>query len=163
MDATSWATFWVFVALLCFLGLLVYIKVPAMVTKALDKRADDIRSSLEDARKLREEGQALLAEYQRKRQEAEAEAKDIIDQAKREAVALADEAKVRMEDYVERRTKAVEQRIAQAEIQALADVRASAIDIAALAAARVAAEEAEGKAGDTLIEASIASLKDKLN
>ncbi len=163
MDATSWATLLVFLSLLCFLGVLVYLKVPGMISTALDKRSDDIRSNLEEARKLREEGQALLAEYQRKRQEAEDEAKDIIDLAKREAAALADEAKARMEDYVERRTRAVEQRIAQAESQAVADVRSSAIDVAALAAARVAASEAEGSAGDKLIEASIASLKDKLN
>ena len=163
MDATSQATFWVFMGLLAFLGLMVYLKVPSKAASALDKRADDVRSNIEEARKLREEAQALLADYQRKRQEAEEEAKDIIDQAKREAAALGEEAKTRMEEYVERRTKAVEQRIAMAESQALADVRASAVEVASRAAAQIVAAKAEGDVGDKLIDASIAGLKDQLN
>jgi F-type H+-transporting ATPase subunit b len=163
MDATSQATLWVFLGLLAFVGLIIYLKVPPKATAALDKRADEIRSNIEEARKLREEAQALLADYQRKRQEAEEEAKDIIDQAKREAAALGEEAKARMEDYVERRTKAVEQRIALAESQALADVRASAIEVASRAAAEIVAAKAEGETGEKLIEASIAGLKDRLN
>ena len=163
MDATSQATFWVFMGLIAFLGLLVYLKVPAMAAAALDKRADEVRRNIEEARKLREEAQALLADYQRKHQEAEEEAKDIIDQAKREASALAEEAKVRMEDYLERRTKAVEQRIAMAESQAVADVRASAVEVASRAAAQIVAAKTEGEVGDKLIDASIASLKKQLN
>jgi len=163
MDATSQATFWVFMGLLAFLVLMVYLKVPSKAAAALDKRADDVRSNIEEARKLREEAQALLADYQRKRQEAEEEAKDIIDQARREAAALGEEAKTRMEEYVERRTKAVEQRIAMAESQALADVRASAVDVASRAAAQIVAAKAEGDVGNKLIDASIASLKDQLN
>jgi F-type H+-transporting ATPase subunit b len=163
MDATSQATFWVFMGLLAFLGLMVYLKVPSKAAGALDKRADDVRSNIEEARKLREEAQALLADYQRKRQEAEEEAKGIIDLAKREAAALGEEAKTRMEEYVERRTKAVEQRIAMAESQALADVRASAVEVASRAAAQIVAAKAEGDVGDKLIDASIAGLKDQLN
>ena len=163
MDATSQATFWVFMGLLAFLALTVYLKVPSKVAAALDKRADDVRTNIEEARKLREEAQALLADYQRKHQEAEEEAKDIIDLAKREAAALAEEAKTRMVEYVERRTKAVEQRIALAESQALADVRASAVAVASRAAAQIIAAKAEGDVGDKLIDASIAGLKNQLN
>ena len=163
MDATSQATFWVFMGLLAFLALTVYLKVPSKVAAALDKRADDVRTNIEEARKLREEAQALLADYQRKHQEAEEEAKDIIDLAKREAAALAEEAKTRMVEYVERRTKAVEQRIALAESQALADVRASAVAVASRAAEQIIAAKAEGDVGDKLIDASIAGLKNQLN
>ena len=163
MDATSQATFWVFMGLLAFLGLIVYLKVPSKVAATLDKRADDVRTNIEEARKLREEAQALLADYQRKRQEAEEEAKDIIDLAKREAAALGEEAKARMVEYVERRTKAVEQRIALAESQAVADVRASAVAVASRAAAQIIAAKAEGEVGDKLIDASIAGLKNQLN
>ena len=163
MDATSQATLWVFLGLIVFLALMFYLKIPAKITAALDKRGDEIRTNIEDARRLREESQALLAEFQRKQQQAEDEAKEIVDLAKREAAALAEEAKARMNDYVERRTKAVEQRIALAESQALADVRASAIEVASRAAAQIVAAKAEGETGDKLVEASIANLKDRLN
>ena len=163
MDATAQATLWVFLGLLAFFALIAFLKVPGKITAALDKRGDEIRTNIEEARKLREEAQALLAEYQRKHQAAEDEAKEIIDLAKREAAALAEEAKARMEDYVERRTKAVEQRISLAEGQALADVRASAIEVASRAAAQIVAAKAEGDTGDKLIDASIANLKDRLN
>ena len=84
-------TFWALVALVIFLGLMVYLKVPAMVLGALDKRADTIKKELEEARRLREEAQSLLAEYQRKAREAHEEAEGILDQARREAAALAAE------------------------------------------------------------------------
>ena len=71
MDATSWATFWAVAGLIIFLGILVYMKVPSMMANSLDKRANDIAAELEQAKKLREEAQQLLAEYQRKRNEAE--------------------------------------------------------------------------------------------
>lgn len=163
MDATSQATLWVFLGLVAFLALMVFLKIPAKIIAALDKRGDEIRANIEEARKLREEAQALLADYQRKHQQAEDEAKEIIDLAKREAAALAEEAKTRMNDYVERRTKAVEQRIALAESQALADVRASAIEVASRAAAQIVSTKAEGETGDKLVAASIANLKDRLN
>jgi vacuolar-type H+-ATPase subunit H len=79
------ATFWALVALIIFLGIVVYMKVPGMIAKSLDDRADKISNELEEARKLREEAQALLAEYQKKRKEAEKEAAEIVEAAKREA------------------------------------------------------------------------------
>src|SRR5215207_178479 len=115
MDATELATFWVFVALLTFVGILVYMGVPKRLLVALDTRAEKIRSDLEQASRLRTEAQALLAEYQRRRSNAETEARGIIEQARREAEMLAVEARERMADYVERRTRAVETRILQAE------------------------------------------------
>ena len=126
-----------------------------MAVAALDKRADKIRADLEEARRLRAEAEALLKQYERKRGEAEAEAKAIVEQAKREAAALAEEARLRIADYVTRRTKAVELRIAQAETQAVAEVRSRAIDVAAAAAGRILAEEAKGQKGDALVQRAI--------
>ena len=122
MDATFWAT----VALFIFIGILIYMKVPGMLARSLDERAERIRNEIEDARRLREEAQQLLAEYQRKRREAEQEAADIVSAAKREADMLLDEAKARTEEYVARRTTLAEQKIAQAERDAVNDVRARA-------------------------------------
>jgi F-type H+-transporting ATPase subunit b len=137
MDPTQWATFWAFMALLVFLGLLVYLKLPGRIVAALDDRSNKIRTQLEDARRLREEAQALLADYQRRRSEAESEAEAIVSQARREADALTEEARIRMQDFVTRRTKAVEDRIAQAEAQAVSEVRNRAVDVATAAAARI--------------------------
>ena len=163
MNATEWATVWVFLALLVFIGILIYMKVPGMAVAALDKRAEKIKADLEQARRLREEAEALLREYQRKRGEAEAEAAAIVAQAKREAEALGTEARARIEDYVVRRTKAVESRIAQAEAQAVAEVRSRAIDVAAAAASRILADEAKGPQGDELVGRSIDTLRKNLN
>jgi F-type H+-transporting ATPase subunit b len=163
MDATAWASVWVLLGLLVFIGILVYMKVPGMLVAALDRRADKIHSELEEARKLREEAEALLAEYRRKTGNADAEAEAIVTQARREAEALSEEAKTRIEDYVARRTRAVEQRIAQAETQAVAEVRSRAIDVAAAAASRILAERAKGKAGDELVERSIDAVRKNLN
>ena len=92
------ATFWALVGLIIFLGIVVYAKVPGMIAGALDKRADQIRNELEEAKRLREEAQQLLAEYQRKRKEAEQEASDIVAAAKRDADLLREEAKAKTED-----------------------------------------------------------------
>lgn len=163
MNATAWATFWVFLGLVVFLAVLIYMKVPGMLTAALDKRAAKIRSDLAEARDLREEAEALLAEYKEKTGNAEAEAEAIIAQAKREAEALSAEAKTRIEDYVTRRTRAVEQRIAQAETQAIADVKSRAIDVAAAAAGHILAERAKGDGGNQFVDSSIESVRKNLN
>ena len=102
--------------------MLVYLKVPGMIAKALDARADKIRHELDEARRLREEAQQLLAEYQSKRKEAEQEAADIVAAAKREADLLLAEAHKKTEDYVTRRTAMAEQKIAQAEREAVNEV-----------------------------------------
>lgn len=163
MNATAWATVWVLLGFLVFIGILVYLKAPAKLIAALDVRAAKIRSELEDARRLREEAAALLAEYQKKRGEAEAEAAAIITQARRESEGLGEEARSRMADYVARRTKAVEQRIAQAETQAVAEVRGRAVDVAAAAARRILRDKAAGRTGDELIERSIETVRKNLN
>ncbi|MER9960973.1 F0F1 ATP synthase subunit B [Mesorhizobium sp. M0045] len=163
MDATSLATLWATVALVIFLGIAIYIKVPGMIAKALDARADKISSELEEARRLREEAQQLLGQYQRKRKEAEQEAAAIVAAAKREADMLAAEAHKKTEDYVARRTALAEQKIGQAEREAIGEVRASAVDIAVEAARALLAGKIDTKAGADLFNASLQDLKSKLN
>jgi F-type H+-transporting ATPase subunit b len=159
MDASAWAL----VGLLLFLALIAYLKVPGTVGAGLDKRADNIRKELDDARKLREEAQSLLADYQRRRQEAEAEAEGIVAEAKREAERMTEEANAALEDMIKRRTEAAERKIAQAEGQAIADVKARAADIAVAAAEAILAKKVDGKIGEDLLAQSIKDVSARLN
>jgi F-type H+-transporting ATPase subunit b len=155
--------FWAFVGLVIFAVIIVWMKVPGKLTAALDNRAETIRTELDQARKLREEAQALLAEYQRKAREAEAEVEEIIEQAKREADAFGVEARKRVEDYVASRTRMAEEKIAQAEAQALREVRSASTDVAISAAQRILAARARGAAADGLIAQAIEDVKSKLH
>ncbi len=157
------AEFWVLVSFLIFIGLIIYLRVPSLIAKGLDKRADEIRSELDSARRLREEAQELLADYQRKAREAEDEAKAIVEQAQREAESLAAETKKSLSESLARRTKLAEDKIARAEAQAVNDVRASAVQAAVSAAEKILAERVTGDAAKQLIDTSINELKGKLN
>ena len=157
------AEFWVAVAFFIFVGLLVYLKVPGMVTKALDGRAEVIRKDLDAARKLREEAQDLLADYQAKQRQAETEAQQIIEESQREAEALKAEGDKAMQESLVRRTRIAEEKIARAEAQAVAEVRAIAVEVATAAAERIVQDKVSGGLGPTLVEQSIRDLKGKLN
>lgn len=155
--------FWVLVSFLIFAGIIVYLKVPAIVTSALDERAARIARELEEAQRLREEAQALLAEYEKKRKEATGLAEEIVAQAKREAETEAVEARRKLAETVERRTRLAEEKIAQAEAQAVKEVRAAAADLAVAAATHIIGERSRGAQGAKLIDQSIAALKGRLN
>ena len=155
--------FWVAVSFFLFVALVIYMGVPGKITAALDARADRISEELAEANRLREEAQALLAEYQQKRKEAEAEAEAIVAQAKAEAEAYATEARTKLKETVERRTHLAEQKIAQAEVQAVKEVQSAASELAITAAADLIAAESKGSKGAKLIDESIAALKTKLN
>ncbi len=157
------APFWALIALVVFFGIVIYLKVPGMTTSVLDRRAAGIRYEIDQARKLREDAQALLADYQRRAREAEVEAEEIIDQARREAEALSVEARKRMEEYVAGRTKLAEQKIAQAENQAVQEVRALSADVAIAAAEKLLAARIKGEAGAALIDKAIGEVRSKLN
>ena len=154
---------WVAVAFVLFLGILVYVGAHRRVIDGIDQRQARIKAELEEARRLREEAQALLVEYQRKRHEADCEAEAIIATANAEAERLAAEGKTRLEDFVARRTKMAETKIAQAEAQALADVRSSAADAAVAAAEKILSTTAKGKIGDDLLARGIADLRKGFN
>jgi F-type H+-transporting ATPase subunit b len=157
------AEFWVAVGFFLFIGVLVYYGVPKMMLDALDKRAVRIKAELDEARRLREEAEALLAEYRRKRQAADAEAEEIIAGARAEAERVAAEAKTRMEEFVARRSQVAEAKIAQAETQALADVRAAAAEAAVAAAEKILSQTAQGEVADRLVSQGIRDVKAKLN
>jgi F-type H+-transporting ATPase subunit b len=157
------AEFWVAVAFVIFVAGMGYLGVHKMVAKSLDERADKIKAELDEARKLKDEAAQLLAEYQRKRQQAEAEAQDIIAGAKAEADRLAIEAKAKIEEFIARRTKMAETKIAQAEAQATADVRAAAADAAIAAAEKILTQETKGKLAGELIAKGIEDVRKKLN
>jgi F-type H+-transporting ATPase subunit b len=156
-------SFWVAISFLGFVGLLIHYKVPAMVGRVLDDRAETIRAELDEARRLREEAQALLADYQKKREAAEEEAKAIVEQARREADALTSETRRSMMESLERRSRLAEEKIARAEAQALADVRSAAVDTAIAAAEQLLKTRVTPASGAELVDQSIRGLKGKLN
>lgn len=157
------ASFYALVGLVIFIGILVYVKVPGVITKALDGRADKVRAELEEARRLREEAQAVLADFRRKTQSAEEEAEAIIAQAKSESERMTAETEAALNEMIARRTTAAETRIAQAEAQALGEVRARATDIAIAASEALLTEQAKGKAAADLINSSIVDVKARIN
>ncbi|MDI6838922.1 MAG: F0F1 ATP synthase subunit B [Rhizobiaceae bacterium] len=156
------ATFFAFVGLVLFFALVIYLKVPGMVTKSLDERADKIRDELAEAKRLREEAQHVLAEYQRKRKEAEAEAAGIVAAAEREAAMLTAEAKQKTEEFVARRNALSEQKIKQAETDAINAVRAAAVDLAVAAAETIIVKKADAAVQDDLIKSALGEVKARL-
>jgi F-type H+-transporting ATPase subunit b len=154
---------WVALAFVCFVGGMGYIGVHRMIAKSLDERSDRIKAELDEARKLKDEASQLLADYQRKREHAETEAQEIIAGAKAEAERLAVEAKTKIEEFVARRTKMAETKIAQAEAQATADVRGAAADAAISAAEKILTQETKGKLANDLIAKGIEDVRKKLN
>jgi F-type H+-transporting ATPase subunit b len=155
--------FWVAVASFLFVALLIYAGVHTKVNEALDERRNRVVAELEEARRLKEEAQSIVAEYQRKRGEAEREAEAMIANAQAEGERYAAEAKAKMDEFVARRTKMAETKIAQAEAQALADVRAAAADAAVAAARDVLTQTAKGRVGEDLVSRGIAEVRAKLH
>ncbi|MEM7774615.1 MAG: F0F1 ATP synthase subunit B [Pseudomonadota bacterium] len=155
--------FWVAMSFVCFVLILVYYRVPGLITGALDKRADAIRRELDDARKLREEAQALLADYQRRAAQAETEANEIVVRAEADAKKLAEETRQALAASLERRTRLAEEKIARAEAQAIHDVRSAAVDRAVLAAEKILKAKSTGPDGDRLVSDSIKALPNTMN
>ena len=155
--------FWVAVAFVILLGVFAYFGIHRTVLTALDPRSDRIKAELDDARRLKEEAAKLLAEYKARHAAAEGEAQEIIAAAKVEAERIASEAKVKMEDFVARRTKTAESKIALAEAQALADVRAAAANAAVTAASAILSQTVKGPIAEDLLAKGITEVREKLN
>lgn len=154
--------FWVLVAFILFFVIVWRAGAFGAIASALDSRSARIRHDLDEAKKLREEAEKVVAEYRKKRSEAESEAAAIVAAAKAEAQELTAEAARRSEEFVARRTKLAETKIAQAEAQALADVRAAAAETAVRAAERVLTESVKGKTADDLVAGAIKDVKARL-
>ena len=133
------------------------------VSASLDGRADKIRGKIEEARKLREEAQALLAEYQRKQRDALSEAEHIVAQAKEEATRMRAQAEKDLEHSIERRKAQALDRIAQSEAQAIASVRNTAVDVAVAAAEKLITDQMSDDRQGALVDSAIKDLADRLN
>ena len=157
------ATFFVLVAFLLVLGVLWRMGAHKAIVGALDKRSQKIADELDQARKLREDAQELLAQYQRRQLEAEDEAKGIIEQARRDAAALAGEQRKKINEQIARRAKAAEEKIARAEAQALAEVRGQTADMAIEIARRLLKERMDQGAQAALVDRAISEVRSKLN
>ncbi|ODT69552.1 MAG: ATP F0F1 synthase subunit B [Pelagibacterium sp. SCN 63-23] len=155
-------SFFALVALIVFLGMMVFFGVPKIIGKMLDGKIKQIENDIAEAKRLRQDAAALLVEYEQKRAAAEKEAEGIVTAAKQEAERLTAEAQVSLADLVTRRTKAVEEKIAQAEAQAVAEVRARSADVA-IEAARAVLSDEMGKQGGKVIDAAIADVGNRLN
>ena len=154
---------WVAIAFIILMVLFGYFGIHRTVLKALDSRSARIKAELDDARRLKEESAKLLAEYQTRRASAEREAEEIISGARAEAERIAAEAKAKMEDFVARRTRTAESKIALAEAQAVADVRAAAANAAVTAATTILSKSVKGPVADDLLAKGIAEVRAKLN
>jgi F-type H+-transporting ATPase subunit b len=161
-DASTGATIWATIALVIFIGIMIYLGVHKTIAKMLDERIRKIEVDLAEAEQLRKEAKALLDDYARRREEAEKEAQSIVDAAREEAFRLTAEAKESLEAMVARREKAVTDKIAQAEAQAIAEVRARSADLA-VEAARVVLTRQMATKGDALVDQSIKDVASKLN
>ena len=157
------ATIWVFLALALVIGAAIYKGIHKVMAKALDDRADAIRKQLDDARILREEAQSLLAEYQRKQVEAEEQAKAIVEQARKDAENMAKQTRANLKERLARRAELAEAKIANAETQAMADVKARAVDLATKAAEQLIKDQFKATDHSALVKDGIAQMGKMLN
>jgi F-type H+-transporting ATPase subunit b len=156
-------TFWVAVAFAIFIGIVIKAGAVKSITAALDARGQKIADDIAEAKRLRAEAEALLAEYESKRKAAEKEAAEIVSAARVDAERMAKEAEAKLADFVARRTKAVEVKIAQAEAQAAAEVKAAAADAAAAAAEQILRGAMAGKGGEDMVAAGLKEVRKRLN
>ena len=155
--------FIVAISFLLFLGVLFYFKVPGMIGGLLDKRADGIKSELDEARALREEAQSLLASYERKQREVQEQADRIVQAAKESAAEAGEQAKRELAASIERRVQAAADQIASAESAAIKKVRDEAARIAVAAAGEVIAKQMSPAKSGALVDEAIKVVQSKLH
>lgn len=156
------AHFWVGVALVIFLGLLGYFGVHKILWTMLGERGAKVQAQLDEASKLRAEAETLLSQIKAQREAAEKQAAAMLENAKEEAIRLGVEAKVKLDEQIKRRAALAERKIATAQAQAEADVKAAAADLATSAAETVLAARIAGAKSDPLIDAAVKTLAQRL-
>ncbi|HEX4196368.1 MAG TPA: ATP F0F1 synthase subunit B [Caulobacteraceae bacterium] len=156
------AEVWIAIGMVVFFAILIRAKVPGIALKALDDRAAKIQAELNEALRLRQEAQALLASIKSEREAAERLGLEIIANAEADAKRMRAEAQARLEEQIKRRRAMAERRIANAEVQAALDVKAAAAEAAADLAERVLAERLQGMTSDPLVDSAVAQLAGKL-
>lgn len=155
--------FVVWLAFLLFCGVLIYLKVPGILTGLLDKRADGIRSDLNEAKALREDAQTILASFERKQKEVQEQAERIIHTAKEEAAAAAEKAKEDLQNSIGRRLDAAKDQVVSAQAAAVKDVRDQAIQVAISAASDVIAAKMTASDSNSLVDDAIEAVGAKLH
>lgn len=156
-------TFWTAVGFVLLFALLIWKRIDRAITSGLDSRAERIRATLDEAAKLREEAQRLLAEYQRKQRDTVKETEEIVAHARTEAARIAEKAKADLETALQRREQMAMDKIAQAEADALRQVRGMSVDLAIAAARTLIAEKLDDEGREKLIDDAISELPDKLH
>ncbi len=155
--------FVVLIAFLIFVGILIYYKIPGVVAKLLDNRAEGIKFELDTARSLHEEARALLASYEQKHREMQAQAQQIVEGARREALSAAEQAKADLKTSIARRLQAATDQIGSAEAAAIKAVKDQAVSVAVAAAGDLLARQMDKGAKNRLIEDSIQQVADRLH
>jgi F-type H+-transporting ATPase subunit b len=163
MDMLKDPEFWVAVGFVMVIALLVWKGVPGMVGKMLDQRAAVIAAELDEAKRLRAEAAALLADYKKRAAGAEAEARAIVEAATAEAAQFQKDSRIALDAQIARRAAAAQEKIAQAEAVALAEIRGLAADSAVNAAQKLIAARLDEKRASGLISDGIKGLGEKLN
>jgi F-type H+-transporting ATPase subunit b len=153
---------WIAVSFVAFL-VLAGRAILRMINKGLDERSTRIRRDLEEARRLHSEAEALLADYKKKLQDAARETGEILQHAREEAELFRKEAAANLTAALGRRERMALDKIAQAEAQAVAEVRSQAVDLAVAAAQRILEQQMAGPRAGSLIDQSIAELDRKLH
>jgi len=163
LDILKETDFWEWLGLIAVIAIILYNRVPALITRALDRRAEGISKELESVKRLREEAETVLINYRERAESAGKEAATILAETRAETERFTTEARAQMQAQIARRARQAQDRIAQAEANALAEIRALAADAATAAAQKlIAARLGEDKAA-ALISQSIAELPSKLN
>ncbi len=153
---------WVALGLAILVGFLIRAKVPGMALKALDARGIKIQAELDEALRLRQEAQALLAQIKHRREETERLAAEMLTEAEEEAKRLAHDAQVKLEETIQRRRIMAERKIANAQAQAEAEVKAAAADLAAQIAEQALAARLTGLKSDPLVDRAVDQMAGKL-
>jgi F-type H+-transporting ATPase subunit b len=157
------ATFWVGIAFIAFVALLVWKGVHRVIIAGLDKRAVSIREQIEEARVLREEAQALLAQHQREQRDADKTAKEILEQADREAKLALKTAQEEMEQSADRRMALAQEKIAQAEAAAVKEVQSVAARVATAAARQLLADKLSADKRAELVDNAISEVDKRVH
>lgn len=155
--------FIVLIAFVCFIGVLIYYKIPGLLGGMLDKRAEGIKADLEEAKALREEAQTILASYERKQREVQGQADAIVATAKEDAEAAAAQARVDLETSIARRLAAAEEQLASAQASAVKEVKDTAVTVAIAAAAEVIQSKLGASELDAMNAAAIKEVQAKLH
>ena len=156
------AEIWVTIGMAILFGILIWAKVPGMAMKALDARGIKIQAELDEALRLRQEAQALLADIKVQREAAEKVAAEMIANAEADSERLRAEAAAKLDEQIQRRQQMAERKIASAELQAAAEVKAAAADLATQIAEQVLKARLNGLKSDPLIDRAVASIGDRL-